>query len=133
MLYVLNSTALIAIIDGDERAKNRVQQARSSGHDVMLNAVSYYEVKRGLILPQFQRGLRTFQALTRVRGVLPLDTPALDRAANLYHHLKSTGMRLEDADILIAGIALANDATLVTHNTRHFARVRGLKLEDWET
>jgi PIN domain nuclease of toxin-antitoxin system len=49
MLYVLDSTALIAIIDGDERAKNRVQQARSSGHDVMLNAVSYYFYNPGWI------------------------------------------------------------------------------------
>jgi tRNA(fMet)-specific endonuclease VapC len=34
--------------------------------------------------------------------------------------------------LLIAAIALANDVTLVTHNTREFGRVSGLKLEDWE-
>ena len=33
---------------------------------------------------------------------------------------------------LIAGQALARDLTLVTHNTREFARVPGLRLEDWE-
>ena len=31
-----------------------------------------------------------------------------------------------------AMIALANNLTLVTHNTREFSRVEGLKLEDWE-
>ena len=35
-------------------------------------------------------------------------------------------------DLLIAAIALANDLTLVTHNTREFSRVAGLRLEDWE-
>jgi len=34
--------------------------------------------------------------------------------------------------LLIAAIALANQATLVTHNTREFSRVAGLKIEDWE-
>jgi len=27
---------------------------------------------------------------------------------------------------------LANDLTLVTHNTREFERVEGLQIEDWE-
>ena len=34
-------------------------------------------------------------------------------------------------DMLIAGHALSLSATLVTHNTREFTRVRGLKLADW--
>ena len=32
----------------------------------------------------------------------------------------------------ITEIALANNLTLVTHNTREFERLRGLQLEDWE-
>ncbi len=36
-------------------------------------------------------------------------------------------------DILIAGQALARNLTLITHNTREFSRVNGLRIEDWET
>jgi tRNA(fMet)-specific endonuclease VapC len=39
---------------------------------------------------------------------------------------------LEDADVLLAGIAVANDAVLVTRNLKHFSRTEGLKLESWE-
>lgn len=35
-------------------------------------------------------------------------------------------------DLLIAAIALANNLTLVTHNTNEFSRVPGLVIEDWE-
>ena len=35
-------------------------------------------------------------------------------------------------DLLIASIAIANNVTLVTHNTREFSRVEGLDYEDWE-
>jgi tRNA(fMet)-specific endonuclease VapC len=32
----------------------------------------------------------------------------------------------------LAPIALTHDLTIVTHNTREFSRVDGLKIEDWE-
>lgn len=32
----------------------------------------------------------------------------------------------------ITEISLANNLTLVTHNTREFERIQGLQLEDWE-
>lgn len=35
-------------------------------------------------------------------------------------------------DLMIAAIALTHDAILVTANTRKFARVEGLRWEDWE-
>jgi tRNA(fMet)-specific endonuclease VapC len=35
------------------------------------------------------------------------------------------------ADLLIACIALANDATLVTRNLRHFQQIPGLRLDNW--
>lgn len=35
-------------------------------------------------------------------------------------------------DLQIAAIALANNLILVTHNTREFSRVDGLRFEDWE-
>ena len=41
--------------------------------------------------------------------------------------LKKIGRR----DLLIACIALANRATLVTRNLRHFQQVPGLQLENW--
>jgi tRNA(fMet)-specific endonuclease VapC len=34
-------------------------------------------------------------------------------------------------DQLIAGIALANNKTLITRNTREFERVPGLRVENW--
>ncbi len=34
--------------------------------------------------------------------------------------------------MMIAAIAIANDLTLVTHNTGEFSRIRGLRIEGWE-
>jgi len=47
--------------------------------------------------------------------------------------LSDAGRIIEDMDILIASIVLANEGTLVTNNTAHFNRIKGLKLEHWIT
>ena len=58
-----------------------------------------------------------------------------NEAADIYGPLKDTlkrqGRPIGDMDTLIAAHALAEKLILVTHNTRHFENVPGLKLEDW--
>jgi predicted nucleic acid-binding protein len=40
-------------------------------------------------------------------------------------------MPLDNMDMLIAASAMAAGAALVTHNVKHFSRIKGLKVEDW--
>ena len=106
---------------------------RLERHEVTFNALSYFEIRRGLVLPRFARKFAAFQRLTQTHAVLPLDIGSLDTAADIYQDLRRQGTLLEDADILIAGIAISNDAVLVTRNLKHFERISGLRLESWET
>ena len=46
--------------------------------------------------------------------------------------LEKRGTPIRAYDLKIAAITLANNLTLVLHNTREFGRVDGLQLEDWE-
>lgn len=56
---------------------------------------------------------------------------AADRYGEVKHTLKTQGTPIGEMDTLIAAHALAENLILVTHNTRHFERIPGLKLEDW--
>ena len=47
--------------------------------------------------------------------------------------LASAGASVSPNDLLIAAVALAHEAVIVTHNTAEFGRVRGLRIEDWES
>jgi tRNA(fMet)-specific endonuclease VapC len=53
------------------------------------------------------------------------------RAAAHFDELKRRKIRIGTQDLKIAAIALANDAILLTRNTRDFARIPDLKFEDW--
>jgi tRNA(fMet)-specific endonuclease VapC len=66
-----------------------------------------------------------------VYEVLPLDYASAKAAGKLRHTLEAAGTPIGLVDQLIAGIALANDLTVVTRNTREFARVPGLRVENW--
>ena len=46
--------------------------------------------------------------------------------------LHTQGKPIGPNDLLIAAIARAHDAVLVTHNTGGFGRVIGLRMADWE-
>ena len=52
-------------------------------------------------------------------------------SSGLYADLRKTGKPLDDIDLLIAGIAIANNLVLITHNEQHFGRIKLLEIDDW--
>ena len=64
-------------------------------------------------------------------NVLPFNQESSEYYGKIKAQLSHSGRIIEDMDILIASIALANEGILVTNNTAHFKRIKGLKLENW--
>lgn len=63
--------------------------------------------------------------------VLPLESPAEMRYAEIRVALENAGTPIGGNDLMIAAQALALDLVLVTHNGGEFRRVPGLTVEDW--
>jgi tRNA(fMet)-specific endonuclease VapC len=63
---------------------------------------------------------------------LSFDDFAATTFGTVRAQLETRGTPIGAYDLQIAAIALANNLTLVTHNTREFSRVDGLLIEDWE-
>jgi len=63
---------------------------------------------------------------------LPFDDRCAEEAGLIRADLSAQGKPIGPNDLLIAATARANDAVLVTHNTKEFSRVTGLRLVDWE-
>lgn len=61
----------------------------------------------------------------------PFDDRCTEHCALIRTDLAAQGKPIGPNDLLIAAIARANDATLVTRNTKEFGRVSGLRMEDW--
>jgi tRNA(fMet)-specific endonuclease VapC len=64
---------------------------------------------------------------------LPFDDQAARVYADIRVELEEQGTPIGPNDLLIAAIAVAYNATLVTHNRREFGRVSNLTCEDRES
>jgi tRNA(fMet)-specific endonuclease VapC len=67
---------------------------------------------------------------------LPLEIANFDRdVARVYGRvrvlLEKKGTPIGALDVMIGAHALALGATLATHNTREFSRIKGLTIVDW--
>lgn len=129
--YTLDTNIITALVKQNADVIQRAQSALRAGYSIRPNAISYYEIKRGLLGAGMQNRLVQFDNFCLVHGVVMIDQNALDKAAGIYADLKRTGQLLEDADILTAAIAIVNDLTLVTNNIQHFARITELRIENW--
>jgi tRNA(fMet)-specific endonuclease VapC len=76
--------------------------------------------------------LRQVEAFCRPLPSLAFDDRAAAEYGRIRSHLADLGTPIGPNDLMIASIALANELTLVTHNTGEFSRVPGLQLEDWQ-
>ena len=98
--------------------------------DVLLSAIVLHELYFG-----GHDSVQTERNLARVERLrFPImDFTAADafEAGAIRAELKALGTPIGSYEVLIAGQARSRDLTLVTDNAREFARVEGLKLEDW--
>ena len=63
-------------------------------------------------------------------SLLPFDKKSSQEAARIYRDLKKKGQLIGMRDILIAGIALANNLPVATKNKKEFERIKNLNI--WE-
>lgn len=102
--------------------------------EIAISAITRAEIRFGLALLEVDdKRRRTIDLMLNEIPVLPWTLEAADRYGDIAAHLQQTGQPIGQMDTQIAAHALALGLPLVTHNTRHFKRVAGLKLEDWMT
>ena len=58
---------------------------------------------------------------------------SLDLYAKEKARLQKACTPIDDFDLLIGATSTTHKLTMVTNNTNHFSRIRGIKLEDWTT
>jgi tRNA(fMet)-specific endonuclease VapC len=131
---ILDSDILIAL--GRSRWRRHLADRLAGVRGpIYTTAINWGELWRGLRrLPPEEReplSRRYEWDLLPLVGVLDYTRSCAEIYAEVRVELESRGQRLDEADLMIAAVALRHDMVLVTGNTRHFRRVPGLRLENW--
>ena len=101
--------------------------------DIALCSVVKAELLFGALRSeQKARNLQLLQQLFAPLHSFEFDDNAAAHYAEIRADLTAQGNLIGANDLMIAAIARANKATLITHNTAEFSRVQGLLIEDWE-
>lgn len=94
---------------------------------VTLSEIAYAAARNG----EPDLVLRARELLGAACPILPFDADAAETYGTLRAHLDSIGIRLDEPSLRIASIAVERDLTLVTGSGRLYARVPGLRMENW--
>ena len=131
MKYMLDTNICIYIIAN--RSIEVVQKFRQvrNGY-ISLSVVVASELAYGVAKSQWKEKNRiTLDSFLNGVVIQAMPESVVWHYAELRCHLERTGQIIGENDQWIAAHALATDSVLVTNNTREFARVPGLKLENW--
>lgn len=96
-----------------------------------FSAFTRYEVLRGYKRRGASTQLARFEVFCGESEVLPVTNAIWNRTSDLWAVAINSGRPCEDADLVIAAMAIEHQLTLVTGNTAHFRWIPGLVLEDW--
>lgn len=129
-MFALDTNTLIYFFKGSGRVAERLLATAPT--EIAIPAISVYEIETGIAKSRDPgKRRKQFDQLLELVAILPFDGAAANHAAAVRAALESAGQPIGPLDTLIAGTALACNATLVTRNLREFERVPRLSLANW--
>lgn len=129
--YLLDTNICFYIAKGQPLAVRHRFEAHTL-QELAMSAITVGELMFGAEKSQArERALATIAQLVQMIQPCALPMAAAEHYGRVRATLQQQGLPIGNNDLWLAAHALAEDWTLVTHNTREFSRVTGLRVENW--
>jgi len=127
--YLIDTNTCIYYIKGKFELNKKFEKADPD--NCFISEITLAELKFGVENSEKkeknQKALDNF--LTGVK-IVPI-FHSLDLYAKEKARLRKSGTPLDDFDLLIGVTSVTHNLIMVTNNTDHFKRIKGIALEDW--
>lgn len=128
-MILLDTNILVAYLNGHSGIAQRLADHLGDvAVPALVAAELYYGASASARAPE---NVEKLERLFRNLPIINFDLDAAREFGTLKAALRQRGRPTGETDAWIAAIALAHAATLVTHNTKDFAQIPGLRLTDW--
>lgn len=132
-MILLDTSACIDYLNGNKDLKKVVEDQDELLH---ISSITVYEMnigfertKRKISDQRYKQLYKPWVEFISSMEVFSLGFKEAETAAKIYDLLESQGQRIDDNDVLIAGIMLSNGIKkIITNNIGHFKRIEGLEL-----
>ena len=128
-MILLDTNIVVAYLNGQAGIAQRIAENLLEVAIPSLVAAELYYGARAS-----NRAEENVDRLNKLMEIIPIVDFELsaDRCfGNLKADLRKRGKPTGETDAWIAAVALAHNATLITHNTKDFQHITDLKIEDW--
>ncbi len=112
-MTLLDTSVIIDFLAGDQKIVTIIREILAS-EDVKTTTITEYELLRHKSKIRKQAAEKFLSGAT----VCSFDRPAAREAAKLFEELNDAGRMVNENDLLIAGIALANNEVLLTRDQK---------------
>jgi len=128
-MILLDTNIVVAFLNGDTWILKRIKDEMDR---IALSSLVVGELDYGAKVSQKAKdNLEKLYQFVDVVQILPFDIECAKFFGSVKSKLRNIGKPTGEVDILIAATAMANKATLVTANKKHFENIEGLKMEVW--
>jgi len=127
--YLLDTDTVSYALRGTAGVAERLRE--QAPEQIAISSLTLAELRFGAERRASKKLHKLLDAFCQGVSVLPFDAEAARRYGEIGSVLAELGSPIGQMDTLIAAHALALDRVLVTNNTKHFARVRGLRMDNW--
>lgn len=127
--YLIDTNTCIYYIKGKFELKKKFEKA--DPENCFISEITLAELKFGVANSEKkeknQKALDNFLSGIKIIPIFH----SLDLYASEKARLRKAGTPIDDFDILIGVTSVTHNLTMVTNNSDHFKRIKGIDLEDW--
>ena len=129
-MFLLDTDTIIYNLKGNEAIERNLQDHFEDPMKICV--ITLMELYFGAYKSKKITGnLSKVRTIENAFEIISADRECAEIFGMLKASLKKSGALLDDFDLIIASLAMTNNLTLVTNNTKHFSRIDGLKLTNW--
>jgi tRNA(fMet)-specific endonuclease VapC len=131
-MVCLDSDFLVAFLRGYPEAGKTMSYLLQTETRLTTTPINAYELYHGAYASaRKQENLEKVRILLLTLEILTINEETCEKAGRIRATLESQGIKIGDADSLIAGTALNYGETIITRNIGHFSRIDELEIERW--
>lgn len=128
-MILLDTNIVVAYLNGNEPVASKVVE---NINKITLSTLVVAELDYGAKASQNSlKNLSNLNRFIELVRIIPFDLACARMLGTIKSRLRQIGKPTGEVDAMIAAVALANKAELVTGNIRHFQNIEGLKLSSW--
>ena len=129
MIYMLDTDTVSLIVRNHTPViKNLIKH---EDDEICISAITYAELSYGLEKKGSDKLFNEVRLIMKKLSIIEFDESQSELYGKIRVELEKSGTPIGNMDMLIAAAALSTGAILVSHNKKHFSKIKGIKVEDW--